>query len=101
MAGADFWKDQQVAQKVQRRRKRIETDLNLAQHAMLAGIPKAPSRNNPISGPRAGKERRNWILGRMLELGYIDTRKQAQASAEPVTVSVAAALRIFTFSMVP
>ena len=44
---------------------------DLAQHAMLAGIPKAPSRNNPISGPDAGKERRNWILGRMLELGYI------------------------------
>ena len=41
-------------------------ELNLAQHAMLAGIPKAPSRNNPISGPGAGEQRRNWILGRML-----------------------------------
>jgi penicillin-binding protein 1A len=30
-------------------------ELTLAQHAMLAGIPKAPSRNNPLSGPEAGK----------------------------------------------
>ena len=34
-------------------------ELSLAQHAMLAGIPKAPSRNNPISRPEAGKERRD------------------------------------------
>jgi penicillin-binding protein 1A len=60
-------------------------ELSLAQHAMLAGIPKAPSRNNPVSGPTAGKERRNWILGRMLELGYIDPLGHQQAVAQPVT----------------
>ncbi|QFU77517.1 penicillin-binding protein 1A [Halioglobus maricola] len=57
-------------------------DLSLAQHAMLAGIPKAPSRNNPVSGPTAGKERRNWILGRMLELGYINQESYTEANAE-------------------
>ena len=60
-------------------------DLNLAQQAMLAGIPKAPSRNNPISGPEAGRERRNWILGRMLTLGFIDSRDYDNAVKAPVT----------------
>ncbi len=63
-------------------------ELDLAQHAMLAGIPKAPSRNNPVSGPTAGKERRNWILGRMLALGYIDAAQHRQATAQPVTASL-------------
>ncbi len=63
------------------------SELNLAQYAMLAGIPKAPSRNNPISGPEAGMERRNWILGRMLTLGYIDQATYNTASTEPVTAT--------------
>ena len=63
------------------------SELNLAQHAMLAGIPKAPSRNNPISGPEAGLERRNWILGRMLALGFIDQARYQAASTEPVTAT--------------
>ncbi|MEQ9465586.1 MAG: transglycosylase domain-containing protein, partial [Haliea sp.] len=61
------------------------SELSLAQHAMLAGIPKAPSRNNPISGPQASLERRNWILGRMLSLGYIDREAWTAAVAEPVS----------------
>ncbi len=60
-------------------------DLDLAQHAMLAGIPKAPSRKNPITGPEASKARRNWILGRMQELGYIDATESHSAMAAPVT----------------
>ncbi len=63
------------------------SELTLAQHAMLAGIPKAPSRNNPISGPEAGKARRDWILGRMLSLGYIDQDAYTRAAALPVTAS--------------
>lgn len=62
-------------------------ELTLAQHAMLAGIPKAPSRNNPISGPTAGWERRNWILGRMYNLGYIDAARYEEARAAPVSAS--------------
>lgn len=60
-------------------------DLDLAQHAMLAGIPKAPSRNNPLSSPEAGKNRRNWILGRMHSLGYIDAAAMQEARLAPVT----------------
>jgi penicillin-binding protein 1A len=58
------------------------SELTLAQHAMLAGVPKAPSRINPVSGPEAGKERRDWILGRMYSLGYIDEDAYLDALAE-------------------
>lgn len=62
-------------------------ELSLGQHAMLAGIPKAPSRNNPLSSPEAGKDRRNWILGRMLSLGYIQQPAYELARSEPVSAS--------------
>ena len=62
-------------------------ELDLAQYAMLAGIPKAPSRNNPISGPVGGKERRNWILGRMRDLGYINNAQYSSAVAQPITAT--------------
>ena len=58
-------------------------ELSLAQHAMLAGIPKAPSRNNPVSGPDGSEQRRNWILGRMLTLGYISDAQYRSARQEP------------------
>ena len=60
-------------------------ELTLAQHAMLAGVPKAPSRNNPLSGPQAAKERRDWILGRMHLLGYISREAMETAQAAPVS----------------
>ena len=63
-------------------------ELSLAQHAMLAGIPKAPSRNNPVSGPEAGMERRNWIAGRMLELGYITPAEHKQVLDTPITAEL-------------
>ena len=60
-------------------------DLSLAQLAMMAGLPKAPSRYNPISNPARALIRRNWILGRMLHLGYISKNQHLLASEEPVT----------------
>ena len=60
-------------------------ELTLAQHAMLAGIPKAPSRNNPLSSPAGGRERRDWILGRMHALGSIDDAAYREALAQPVS----------------
>ena len=59
--------------------------LTIAEAAMLAGIPKAPSTNNPITNPERALERRNYILGRMLELGYIDAGQHAAAIATPDT----------------
>ena len=64
---------------------RSMNELTLAEHAMLAGIPKAPSRNNPLSGPQAGKARRNWILGLMRSLGSIDEAAYLAAVDAPVT----------------
>jgi penicillin-binding protein 1A len=58
-------------------------ELSLAQHAMLAGVAKAPSRNNPVSGLAAGLVRRNWILGRMHALGYISDEQYQEARLEP------------------
>jgi penicillin-binding protein 1A len=48
------------------------SDISLAQMAMIAALPKAPSRINPISSPEAATTRRNYILGRMYRLAYID-----------------------------
>lgn len=59
--------------------------LDLAQLAMIAGLPKAPSSNNPLTNPTRALERRNWILGRMLELGDIDQAAYQQAVNSPVT----------------
>jgi len=61
------------------------SELNIAQHAMLAGIPTAPSRLNPIANPERAMARRDWILGRMLGLEYIKKSSYDQAIALPVT----------------
>ncbi|MEK9941423.1 MAG: transglycosylase domain-containing protein, partial [Gammaproteobacteria bacterium] len=45
--------------------------LNLAQLAMLAGLPKAPSSINPVSNPNRASKRRDYVLGRMRELSRI------------------------------
>ncbi len=63
------------------------SELDLAQLAMIAGLPKAPSAYNPIANPSRAKVRRNWILGRMLELDYIDNITYQDALKEPVTAS--------------
>jgi penicillin-binding protein 1A len=60
-------------------------ELNLAQLAMLAGLPKAPSSNNPISNPERAITRRNYVLGRMLKLGYITQQQHDIAFSGPVT----------------
>ncbi|MCX8048598.1 MAG: penicillin-binding protein 1A [Methylohalobius sp.] len=63
-------------------------ELDLAQAAMLAGLPKAPSRFNPLFDPARAKERRNYVLKRMLELGFIDQSRYRQAASQPVAVSL-------------
>lgn len=60
-------------------------ELNLAQMAMIAGLPKAPSAYNPVANPNRAKIRRNWILGRMLSLGYITQADYQTAIAEPIS----------------
>ncbi|MFJ5298096.1 penicillin-binding protein 1A [Pseudomonas sp. NPDC088368] len=62
-------------------------DLSVAQMAMIAGLPKAPSRFNPLANPVRAKERRDWILGRMFKLGKIDQNTYQVALAEPINAS--------------
>ncbi|MEC8055638.1 MAG: penicillin-binding protein PBP1a, partial [Pseudomonadota bacterium] len=62
--------------------------LSIAEMAMLAGLPKAPSRFNPVANPERALERRNWILGRMLQLGYITQAQYQRAVAEPIKLNM-------------
>lgn len=48
------------------------TELSLPQLAMIAGLPKAPSKNNPIADPVRALTRRDYVLGRMRELDFIN-----------------------------
>ncbi len=63
-------------------------ELDLAQYAMIAGLPKAPSRFNPIVDPERAVERRNYVLGRMLELKRITVEEHDTAANMPVTASI-------------
>ncbi|HPQ95186.1 MAG TPA: penicillin-binding protein 1A [Thiolinea sp.] len=63
-------------------------DLTLAQMAMIAGLPKAPSRYNPIANPKRAMIRRDYILKRMLDLGYIDEGMYRSAVTEPNTARI-------------
>ncbi|PMR76150.1 penicillin-binding protein 1A [Billgrantia endophytica] len=60
-------------------------ELTLAQKAMIAGLPKAPSSFNPLVNPERSLIRRNWILYRMRHLGNIDQATYEAAVQEPVT----------------
>ncbi|BCR42725.1 hypothetical protein KHAB170019_35480 [Acinetobacter baumannii] len=63
-------------------------ELSIAQMAMIAGLPKAPSKYNPVVNPERALERRNWILGRMLQLGYISQAEYQKAVAEPINLNM-------------
>jgi len=60
-------------------------ELSLAQCAMLAALPKAPSRINPITSPERAMTRRDYVLGRMLELGFINDAEYQRAKDEKNT----------------
>ncbi|MHA7834475.1 MAG: transglycosylase domain-containing protein, partial [Algiphilus sp.] len=62
-------------------------ELSLSQMAVLAGLPKAPSRDNPANNPDRARERRDYVLGRMLALDYIDQERFQAAREEAVLVT--------------
>jgi penicillin-binding protein 1A len=66
-------------------------DLTLSQMATLAGLPKAPSRDNPASNPGRAHDRRNYVLRRMRELNHITQAEYDAAVHEPIVVAKAAA----------
>ncbi|MGL6072348.1 transglycosylase domain-containing protein, partial [Craterilacuibacter sp.] len=59
-------------------------ELSVAQFAMLAGLPKAPSSYNPIANPERARLRQLYVLRRMHELGHISTAQYDAAKAEPL-----------------
>lgn len=58
--------------------------LTLAETAVLAALPKAPSALNPLTNPKRALERRDYVLRRMRELNYITDAAYAAAKAEPI-----------------
>jgi len=63
-------------------------ELTLAQAAMIAGLPKAPSRYNPVTNPKRALIRRDHILGRMRYLKYITDDDYSKAKESPVTAKL-------------
>ncbi|MBM4273048.1 MAG: PBP1A family penicillin-binding protein [Deltaproteobacteria bacterium] len=59
-------------------------DLSLAESALLAGIPKAPSRYSPYLNPQRSKERQAYVLKRMAEVGFISKADMDKALSQPL-----------------
>ena len=60
-------------------------DVTVAEAAMLAGLPKAPSAYNPVTNPRRAKSRQMYVLRRMHELRYINDDELREAQNAPLT----------------
>lgn len=65
---------------------RALADVSVAEAAMLAGLPKAPSAFNPVVNPRRAKQRQLYVLRRMRELGTITEEQYTAAQAQPLVV---------------
>lgn len=63
-------------------------ELSLPQIAMIAGLPKAPSRYNPLADPERSIQRRDYVLGRMNKLGFITDAEEQDARSTPITASM-------------
>ena len=61
-------------------------DITVAEAAMLAGLPKAPSAYNPVRNPRRAQIRQHYVIDRMTELGYITPQQAKKAKAEKLGV---------------
>ena len=61
-------------------------DISIAEAAMLAGLPKAPSAYNPISNPKRARSRQLYIIERMEENGFITAKQAQEAKAEPLKI---------------
>ena len=64
-------------------------DISIAEAAMLAGLPKAPSAYNPISNPRRARIRQQYIIDRMVENGFISAQQGEAAKAEVIKIKSA------------
>lgn len=64
------------------------SELTIAEQAMIAGLPKAPSLFNPITNESRALQRRNYVLHRMLELDFITQQIYEEAQAQPSTAKL-------------
>lgn len=62
-------------------------ELTLAEAAFLAGLPKAPNNYHPIRKPVAAKNRRDYVIGRMQEDGFVSARDADRARLEPIEIT--------------
>jgi len=62
-------------------------DLNLAEAATLAALPKAPARYNPVRYPERAIQRRNTVIGLMRDAGYISDADESRARAYPLQLA--------------
>nr|WP_315235291.1 penicillin-binding protein 1A [uncultured Limnohabitans sp.] len=69
-------------------------DITIAEAAMLAGLPKAPSAYNPISNPKRARSRQLYIIERMEDSKYISAAEAKAAKAEPLKLRSAADKKI-------
>ena len=60
------------------------SELTLAEAALIAGLPKAPNALMPLSHPQAARQRRDYVLRRMREEGFISEEEMRRASQEPL-----------------
>jgi len=61
-------------------------ELNIAEAAMLAGLPKAPSAFNPVANPKRASLRQQYVLRRMLELGFITAQQHDSALKQTLVI---------------
>ncbi len=63
-------------------------ELTVAEAAYLAALPKGPSNYNPFKNTERALERRNWVIGQMVENGYVSVEEGVKAKAEPLGVTL-------------
>ena len=63
-------------------------ELTLAEAALIAGLPRSPSLDNPVASVERARERRAYVLRRMQETGKIDAAARERAAAEPIVARV-------------
>jgi len=64
------------------------TDLTLAEAALIAGLPRSPSLDNPVTNVDRARGRRAYVLRRMFETGKIDAAQRADAAAAPIAARI-------------
>ena len=73
------------------------SDLTPAEAAMLAGLPQAPSRQNPFVNAKRAQERQQYVLRRMADVGWLSQDQYKKAVAEPLRLNNASQRETFAF----